>query len=289
MTTENVVPLPSGHTEVFAIVGDPVAHSLSPALHSLAWARMGRDAVYVALPVTAEHLVRAVEGLHAAGVRGVNVTAPHKEDVQGACRELSEAAALAGSVNTLVRHADGWRGETTDGDGYVRWLEEIDVAVDGANVVLLGTGGAARSVALALLEAGAHSVRAVARDPARAVRTTRGVARVGGDRWSVVGLEEVYAGGTLAHGDVVISSLPPHALTPAMARLVLDRVAPQARIADMTYGAASTWLREAGARGHVVENGRGMLLHQAVLSAALWWGEAPPLELYRAALVAAGG
>lgn len=278
------MPVPSGHTAVFVILGDPVAHSLSPAMHSAAWAAMGRDAVYVACRVTPDAVVTAADGLFAAGVRGVNVTAPLKEDVQAACADVSDAAAAAGSVNTLVRGDAGWRGETTDGDGYVRWMRDVGCEPRGATVALLGTGGAARSVALSVLAAGANAVRAIARDPARAVRATRGVAQAGGERFSVVGLEEAYGGGSFLHCDLLVSSIPASALTPTMARLLLDRVSPSTPIADMSYGVASPLLVEAGARGHAVYDGRGMLLHQAVLSAGLWWGEEPAVEIYRQAL-----
>lgn len=286
-TSRRSMPVPSGHTVVCAILGDPVAHSLSPAMHSGAWAAMGRDAVYVACRATERDIVSAAHGLFAAGLLGANVTAPLKELVQAACVEVSEAAEIAESVNTLVRTEEGWRGESTDGDGYVRWLCEEGIGVEGAAYVVLGSGGAARSVALSLLEAGASSVRAAVRDTARAARTTRGIARQGGARWSVVGMEEVYAGSTLGHCDVLISSIPAAAITPPLAQLVLSRVRPQTVIADMAYGVAGALLCEAGGRGHRVHDGKGMLLHQAVLSAALWWGEEPPLEIYRSALEAA--
>ncbi len=283
-TSPRETPVPTGHTAVYAILGDPVSHSLSPAMHSGAWSAMGRDAVYVACRVEERDVVQAAHGLFAAGIAGANVTAPLKEWVLPACVELGENAQVAESVNTLVRGERGWRGESTDGDGFVRWLREEGVAVEGGCFVLLGAGGAARSVALALLEAGASSVRAAARDPARAARTTRGVARRGGARWDVVGLEEVYAGSTLGHCDVLVSSIPGNALTEPMAHLVLSRVRPDAVIADLSYRPGGPLLREAQARGHRVHDGRGMLLHQAVLSAALWWGEEPPLEIYRSAL-----
>ena len=141
----------TGSTALYAVIGDPVRHSLSPVLHNAAFAALGVDAVYVALPVPAGDGRAAVRALPTLGIRGLNVTMPHKADAAAACDELTDDAARLGVANTVTLLDDGrLLGDSTDGEGFVRSLldEELDPA--GPRVAVLGAGGAARAVVLAL-------------------------------------------------------------------------------------------------------------------------------------------
>lgn len=143
---------PSGATRVAGIIGWPVAHSLSPAMHNAAFAALGLDWTYVAFPVHPDGVVTAVRGLAAAGVGGVNVTIPHKQAVLECCSQVSPAVEAIGAANTLVPDGDGgWRADNTDAPGFLRALDEaapLDLA--GRTALLIGAGGAARAVAFAL-------------------------------------------------------------------------------------------------------------------------------------------
>src|SRR5262245_19762128 len=127
-----------GTTAVYGIIGWPVARSLSPAMHTRALARLGVDAAFVAFPVEAAHVAAALRGLHAAGVRGLNVTTPHKAAALDAAVGVSDAARRARSANVLVRENGGWFAHTTDGDGLLTALRERGIDASGTRVTVLG-------------------------------------------------------------------------------------------------------------------------------------------------------
>src|SRR5919109_4717791 len=135
----------SGHTRVVGVIGDPVTHSLSPTLHNAAFEALGLDWVYVAFPVPRGRGVDAVAAVPALGLAGLNVTMPHKEDVAGACHELTADAAALRSVNTVAALPDGSTlGDSTDGPGFLDALAEDGISVEGKAVLVLAAGGAAR-------------------------------------------------------------------------------------------------------------------------------------------------
>src|ERR671936_1457670 len=137
-------------TRLVALLGHPVAHSLSPRMQNAAFAARALDWAYVALEVAPERLERAVAGLVALGFAGANVTIPHKTAVVGFCDELDDIAERAGSVNTLVVRDGRVLATSTDGPAVVDLVE-----ASGASVLVLGAGGAAQAVATSLLDAGA--------------------------------------------------------------------------------------------------------------------------------------
>ena len=156
-----------GGRSLVALLGDPVAHSVSPAIHAAAFAAAGLEAAYVACRVEARHFSTAVDGLWALGALGANVTIPHKLAALGVSASASDDARSVGAANTLVRTPGGWRAENTDVAGFLATLD-VD-ALSGTPGVVLGAGGAARAVVYALLTRVRPSlVTIVARDEARA-------------------------------------------------------------------------------------------------------------------------
>ena len=146
----------SGATRVAAVIGDPVRHSLSPVLHNAAYRELGIDWVYVAFEVPDGSTKQALEAMRTLGVAGVSVTMPHKTAAAAACDELSANAEALRSVNTVTLLADGrLAGDSTDGPGFLRALEDASAQPAGARVVVLGAGGAARAVVRSLADAGA--------------------------------------------------------------------------------------------------------------------------------------
>ena len=257
------------------VIGDPVRHSLSPALHNAAFAALGLDWVYLAFEVPAGSAAAAVEGMRALGIDGLNVTMPHKEDVAAAVDRLSPVAERLGAVNTVVRRGGVLAGESTDGIGFVDALrsdEGFDPA--GKRCLVVGAGGAARAVVLALADAGA-SVAVVGRTPERVAACAALGGRVGspeeaGDADLIVNATPVGMGDD--------TGLP---VDPAM-------LGPGQMVADLVYHPLQTpLLAEARARGAVAVNGLGMLIHQAAHAFRLWTGEDPPLEVMSAAAVRA--
>ena len=136
----------SGETRVTGIIGWPVAHSLSPAMHNAAFQALGLDWVYVAYPVAPERVAVAVQGLADAGVAGLNVTIPHKQAVLACCSAVSPAVEAIGAANTLIADGNGgWRADNTDAPGFLRAVDEAaPVNVDGRAVLVVGAGGKAQ-------------------------------------------------------------------------------------------------------------------------------------------------
>ena len=158
-----------GATRVAAVLGLPVAHSLSPVIHNAAFAALEMDWTYVALPVEPGMVPAAVAGLRALGLAGANVTMPHKEPVADVMDELTDDAARLHAVNTIELRGGALVGHNTDAPGFARFLER-DAGFDpaGRTAVLFGAGGAARACALALARAGLTRIVVALREPARA-------------------------------------------------------------------------------------------------------------------------
>ncbi|HVM53268.1 MAG TPA: shikimate dehydrogenase [Acidimicrobiales bacterium] len=270
------------------MIGDPVRHSLSPAIHNAAFAALGLDWVYVALPVAAGRARAAIRGMEALGIEGLNVTMPHKTAAAKAVDRLTPAASALRAVNTVARVGEELVGDSTDGPGFVNALRE-DEGVDpaGKRFLVVGAGGAARAVVRAVAEAGAAEVVVVARRgrPASACARLAGtVGRVGtaeeaGDVDVVVNATPVGMGEVIAFPGTAPTPVDP------------DRLAPGQLVVDLVYEPLVTPLVAAAReRGVLAVNGVGMLVHQAALAFTLWTGEEAPLPAMSAgALSVLGG
>lgn len=260
-----------------AVLGDPLTFTLSPVLHEAGLAALGRTCRSLALPTPPRALAARLAALEADGYRGVNLTIPLKEAVLPLLARVAPDAARARSVNTLGFGPDGRWGESTDGPGFLDFLGAEGIAPQSQHVLLIGAGGAARSVAGALAGAGARSVALATRDPARHASAC---AALGLD--PPLGFDAPAMAAAFARATLVIQATP--AREPAG---VLDpsRVPPGAVAVDMGYGGEPTpWVGALHARGVRALDGVGMLIHQARRSIALWTGEAPPLAALEAAV-----
>jgi shikimate dehydrogenase len=267
---------PTGSTAVAAVIGDPVGHSLSPVIHNAAFAALGLDWVYVALPVPAGRGAEAVAALPALGLRGCNVTMPHKADAARACDELGDDARVLGVVNTVVVRPDGslW-GTSTDGEGFVRALREEGVDPSTRRALVLGTGGAARAVVLALAAAGAAVT--VAGRRLDAIAEVAGLADAG-----AVALEA--ATDAAADHDLLVNATPVGMGGDPTVVLDPSALPADAVVADLVYHPLETpLLAAARACDLQVVDGLGMLVHQAALAQALWTGVDPPVAVMREA------
>jgi shikimate dehydrogenase len=280
----------AGGTRVYAILGDPVAHSLSPAMQNAAFAAAGLDAIYVPFRVASAELATAVAGLRAAGVAGWNVTVPHKESMVSLVDELRPRARVCGAVNTVVRTRRGLVGDNTDGAGFVAALAEARRSPRGIAVLLIGAGGSARGVAHALVAAGAAHVVIANRTRARAAALA---AALGTRKATAAGLELLRERTALAHFELIVNSTStglaslPHGRAPADALrgLPFEATRPDALCCDLVYGSRpSAFLRRARRAGRPTMDGAGMLLHQGALAFELWTGRPAPLAVMRRAL-----
>lgn len=261
-----------------AVIGDPVRHSLSPAMHNAAFAALDLDWAYVAFEVPTGDAPAAIAATRTLGLAGLNVTMPHKTAVAAAVDRLTPVAAALQSVNTVYPEGAHLIGDSTDGPGLLASLradEGFDPA--GRRCLVLGAGGAARAVVLALHGAGAAEVVVAARRPEPAAAA----ARLAGERGRV-GTPDDADG-----ADLVVNATPVGMAEDDASPVPPGRMGPGQLVVDLIYHPAVTPLvAEARGRGATAANGLGMLLHQAALSFLAWTGEQPSLSAMSAAAVA---
>ncbi|MFK7988140.1 MAG: shikimate dehydrogenase [Sandaracinaceae bacterium] len=273
----------SAQTALIGLLGWPVAHSRSPALHSAACADTGIDASYLALPVAPTALGDAVRGLAAVGARGFNITLPHKQAVMAHLDVVEPAAKRIGAVNTVVRQDGGWRGMNTDAPGLVRSLEEAGVALAGRNVVVLGAGGAARAAVVGCFEAGVDRLTVSARRPDAAGDLLRSTGVDGTATGLGDALEAAFSDADLVVQATSATLHPEHA-QPFADALPLGALPAHAAVVDLVYSPRrTTVLCAAEARGLTTVDGLGMLVWQAALAFGRWFDVPPPVEAMRRA------
>ena len=271
---------------MLGVIGHPIAHSLSPRMHNAAFAADGVDYVYVAMDIRPGNLPAAVAGLAALGFTGFNVTMPYKEEIPPLVDGLDETARLAGAVNTVVIEEGGLlRGLNTDGSGFVEACEEAGVTFAGRRVLILGAGGAAAAIAVAVLGEGVSRLYLANRTAQKAEELRAKLSEVAfGAEILVSPFDEVED--VAAEAEVLINAtylgmkegepppFPPGSLTAE--KVVCDAVYLAGRETGLIRRA-----REAGAR--VVPGGR-MLLYQGVQAQRIWTGREPNVEVMSDAL-----
>ncbi|MGI8758607.1 MAG: shikimate dehydrogenase [Acidimicrobiales bacterium] len=267
---------PGPATRVVGVIGSPVRHSLSPVIHNAAFRALGLDWVYLAFEVAPGAGGAAVEAVRGLGLEGLNVTRPHKDVAAAAVDRLSPVAARLGAVNTVVRDGAVLVGDNTDGAGFIDALAAgHDFRPADRHCVVLGGGGAARAVALALGEAGAAGVVVVARRPAQA----EVAARMGGAAGRAGTAADVEGADLVVNATPVTDRLP---LDLDPAHLVAGQL-----VVELSYQPpVSALLAAARSRGAVTANGVGMLVHQAARSFEMWTGREAPLAAMRQAVAA---
>jgi shikimate dehydrogenase len=268
------------------LIGQPVAHSHSPALHNAAFAALGIDANYEAWDVPTDGLQKAVEALRRADCMGANITAPHKQAVVQFVDEVSAEVVALGVMNTIVNRDGRLSGENTDARGLARWMTQSGIDPSGQAALVLGAGGAARAAVWALADLGASSILVLNRTRTRADDL-------------VASLQPHLSGAQLQSGDlksaatahsekgpwgVVINatSLGHHGAAP---QVHPSCYSPQSVAVDLAYNPPETgFMVAARAAGARAENGLGMLLHQAGLAFERWTGQTPPMDVYESAV-----
>lgn len=272
-------------TRRLLLLAHPAGHSLSPAMHEAACAALGIDASYRAVDVPPEGLERAVAELRDPEVAGANVTVPHKRAVIPWLDGLTEAARRVGAVNTIVPTAAGLIGDNTDAHGFLRGLAELGVDPSGRRCVVLGAGGAARAVTVALLGAGAQ-VALSNRTEARARELAADLEGIGQVAVLAPGALEAAVRG--AHLLVQATSAGMRGVAEGVSPLPPGVVPDDGAVVDLVYRPAQTPLLEAARRaGLAVQNGLPMLVHQGALAFERWFGRPAPVEVMRRAALAA--
>jgi len=283
----NLLSAITGETKLVGLIGWPVEHSLSPAMHNSAFAALKLNWCYVPLPVPPERLGEAVAGLRALGFMGANVTVPHKEAVMPYLDEVAPEAQVIGAVNTIVVCEEKLMGYNTDWRGFLAALSEGDFDPQGKRVVVLGAGGAARAVVYALAQAGAQ-VTVLNRTPARAQALIQDFSPLFPSP-SLLSLpltpQTLRERTSEAH---LLVNATPVGMWPE----VDESLWPEGlsfpghlTVFDLVYTPRQTkLLRQAREAGAKVIGGLGMLVHQGAVAFELWTGERAPVEtMYEAA------
>jgi shikimate dehydrogenase len=274
----------SGKTKICGLIGDPVEHTMSPAMHNAAFKKLGLDYIYLPFRVRPEELTQAIAGLKALNIRGFNVTIPHKVSVIPLLDGLDPLAEKIGAVNTVVNGGGGLRGYNTDATGFLRALLGRGVKPEDKNVVIVGAGGAARAIAYILAEKGAHLTiinrkleldwaediaQLILEDFGREVRVMELLPRK---------LAVALPGADILVNATSVGMSPAGGRSPVPARLLHRRTV----VFDVVYNPMTTkLLREARAAGAKTIGGVDMLAWQGALAFEKWTGQAAPLALMR--------
>ncbi len=263
----------SGATRVVGVIGDPVTHSLSPTIHNAAFRSLGMDWVCVAFPTPTGSAREAVRGMGALGIAGLSVTMPHKAAVIEELDALTDTARLLNAVNCISRTRSGLQGHNTDGDGFLAAIR-ADFGLDPAGMVcaVLGAGGAARSVILALKQAGAAEILVVNRTQESAEQA----AALAGSVGKVASEQSI----ELAELVVNATSVGMAGSSAAQGMAVDPNLLHSGQfLADLIYHPVETELMKAAQlRGCRVSNGLSMLIHQAAVAFEVWTAEPAPVQ-----------
>ena len=272
----------SGATRICGVIADPIEHTVSPAMHNAAFEEMGINYLYLPFRVKREELGKAIAGMRALNIRGLNVTIPHKVAVIPFLDELDDLAQRIGAVNTIVNDNGVLRGYNTDATGFLQALLERGVEPRGKRVIILGAGGASRAISLILAERGSNLV---------ILNRTWDKAKEHADRVSQTCQREVQAlkldrenlAKALNKADILVNTTsvgmsPDIEETPVTA----DLVKPPVIVFDIVYNPIKTrLLREAEATGTETISGIDMLVWQGALAFEKWTGLKAPVKVMR--------
>ncbi|MBM4448066.1 MAG: shikimate dehydrogenase [Chloroflexi bacterium] len=278
----------TGKTRVCGIIGDPIEHTMSPAMHNAAFKALGLDYAYLAFRVRKEALKNAIAGLKALGIAGLNVTIPHKVDIMPLLDKLDPLAEKMGAVNTVVNEDGILTGYNTDAPGFLQALKSSGIEPKDKKIVVIGAGGAAKGITFVLAEAGAGLV-ILNRTPSRAEELAAQMARFYKQGLKAMALSEANLEKALAGADVLVNTtsagmVPDVDLTLVPARLLRADIA----VFDIVYNPRETrLLREAKAAGARTIGGLDMLVWQGALAFEKWTGHKAPFEIMKQAAVKA--
>jgi len=280
----------SGATRLCGIIGDPIEHTMSPAMHNAAFRELGLDYVYVPFRVLKGEVEQAVRGMRALNIRGLNVTIPHKIAVIPFLDEVDATAEKIGAVNTIVNDDGVLRGYNTDATGFMQALLEKGIDPGQKSVVVLGAGGASRAICSVLAERGSK-VAIMNRSLERARGLAEAVSASCGNEVGALALNGANLARALGEAEVLVNASsvgmsPGVDESPVDARLLRSDLV----VFDIVYSPLRTrLLREAGEAGAETIGGLDMLVWQGAMAFEKWVGVEAPLETMRAEVVRAMG
>ena len=280
----------TGKTKLLGVIGDPIAHSLSPLIHNAAIAKLGRDYVYVAFPIKAENLQSAIAGFQAFDLVGFSITIPHKQTIIPLLDSITSTAKLVGAVNTVRWTEAGWQGTNTDVEGFIAPLKTLDRDWTKVHPVVLGIGGAARAIVVGLAQLGCPRIEVVGRNLAKLEAFHQSWQK--SDLQSVV---SVHPWENLAqlipHTELLINTTPvgmaPNTEKSPLSEELIQKLSPSAIAYDLIYTPSPTrFLQQAKSQGNMTIDGLEMLVQQGAAALQLWLNEPVPVDTMRQTLKA---
>lgn len=270
---------------LLGVMGDPIGHSKSPAMHDAAINALGLSGAYVPLHIRPQGLGDAIQAVKALGFRGVNVTIPHKVEVMKYLDVVDEGAQRIGAVNTIVNDNGKLTGYNTDGIGYVRSLkDEACPDLKGKRIVVVGAGGAARGIIYALIGEGPEKISIVNRTSAKALSLA--------EEWSSLadlrGYGKERAGEALSDADVIINTTSV-GMFPRVSELPIppESIREGIVISDLIYNPLKTeLLRQGEYRRCTIHGGLGMFINQGAYAFEYWTGLTAPVQAMKEAVLA---
>jgi shikimate dehydrogenase len=277
-----------GTTQLLGVIGDPITHSLSPVMHNAAIAQLGLDFVYLPFPIAPVDLKAAVAGFAAIGLRGFNVTIPHKQAIMPLLNQISDVAEAVGAVNTVCRTEQGWYGTNTDVEGFLAPLLAANRDWSKTTAVILGNGGAARAVVAGCTQLGCAQVQVVGRNPDKLMgflaswQNSPIAAPLSVHEWDQ--LAEL-----LPSTMLVVNTTPIGMHSDRQSPLTASELEllPDTAIAyDLIYTPRPTvFLQQSQNRGLVILDGLEMLVQQGAAALRLWLQQPVPVEVMRQSLL----
>lgn len=279
----------TGKTRLLGVIGYPIEHSLSPVMHNAALAALKADYVYLPFAIDPADLHRALEGFWATGLRGFNVTIPHKQTIMPLLQEISETAQAIGAVNTVCRTASGWYGTNTDLDGFLAPLQTQPQNWTESTVLILGNGGAARSVVAGCCQLGCRRIHVIGRD-----RQKLDAFRQSWQKHPISTALSVCEWPDLPHlmpqANLLVNTTPigmtPHPDVSPIDPTLLEKLPASAIAYDLIYTPRPTkFLQQAAAQGCLAIDGLEMLIYQGAAALQLWLQQSVPADVMRSALL----
>ncbi|MGA2385785.1 MAG: shikimate dehydrogenase [Candidatus Bathyarchaeia archaeon] len=274
----------SGKTKVYGVIGDPIEHTLSPIIHNAAFEALKLDCIYLAFRVKPDEVENAVQGMRALDIQGLSVTMPYKNAVVSFLDEVDQTATFLGAVNTIENENGKLFGYNTDGFGAFKALKENGVEVEDKKVLLLGAGGTARAIALALALEGAELV-ILNRSPKAAIDLANMLRETYNKKVDADELSRETVKANLANADVLVNATSVGMKPNVNQTLVASEwLKPELAVMDIVYDPVETRLaKDAKAAGTKVVSGVEMLIQQGAVSFEIWTGREAPVEVMRGA------
>ncbi|MCI8520934.1 MAG: shikimate dehydrogenase [Clostridia bacterium] len=260
-----------GHTQHLGIIGYPIEHTFSPAMHNFISEAVHNNFIYSAYLIPPEQLENAINAVRALDIKGINVTAPHKVEVMQYLDEVTDTAHELGSVNTVVNRGGKLYGYNTDADGFCMMLEKNDIAIKGSNILIIGAGGVTRPTVIRLIDNGASAITVLNRTKEKADSLADDIMKVKGFKINTTVNSfdfDIVINTTSAGMEPQENALPTDSISEISD---LSFINENTAVVDMIYNPSETrFLKESRERGAKTLNGLGMLIYQGVIAYELF-------------------